>query len=207
METGYLDKNKREYELTKHVSLSMLEPLSLVMLRATGACDFEVPEAIFDMDHAGHYFRRIKSVSISMPCISGPYTSVSAKLSLVSNRYRKDTKPDNAAGTGYQDLGNDERFNYNIGTIQSIVASNAQNDSGMFELNFRDERYLPFEGTGAISIWRLELPSEIRQFDYNTISDVILHVKYTAREGGSSLKKFGKCIFKRSLGYIDPATE
>ena len=203
METGYLDKNKREYELTKHVSLSMLEPLSLVMLRATGACDFEVPEAIFDMDHAGHYFRRIKSVSISMPCISGPYTSVSAKLSLVSNRYRKDTKPDNAAGTGYEeDLGNDERFNYNIGTIQSIVASNAQNDSGMFELNFRDERYLPFEGTGAISIWRLELPSEIRQFDYNTISDVILHVKYTAREGGSSLKNLANASLKDRLATL-----
>jgi hypothetical protein len=29
---------------------------------------------------------------------------------------------------------------------QSIATSNAQNDDGMFELNFRDERYLPFEG-------------------------------------------------------------
>ena len=36
METGYLDKNKREYELTKHVSLAMLDPLALVRLRATG---------------------------------------------------------------------------------------------------------------------------------------------------------------------------
>jgi hypothetical protein len=27
----------------------------------------------------------------------------------------------------------------------------------MFELNFRDERYLPFEGAGAISTWQLEL--------------------------------------------------
>jgi hypothetical protein len=35
--------------------------------------------------------------------------------------------------------------------MQSIATSHAQNDSGMFELNFRDERYLPFEGAGAIS--------------------------------------------------------
>ncbi|MEN8251443.1 MAG: hypothetical protein ABFS32_21135, partial [Bacteroidota bacterium] len=200
METSYLDKNKREYELTKHVSLSMLDPLALVRLRATGVCDFEIPEAIYDMDHPGQYFRRIKSVSISMPCITGPYTSVSAKLSLVNNRYRKNTNPDNLATTGYlEDLGNDERFVYNIGAIQSIATSNSQNDSGIFELNFRDERYLPFEGCGAISKWRLELPKEVKQFDYNTISDVILHVKYTAREGGSSLKSLAESVLKEKL--------
>jgi hypothetical protein len=200
METSYLDKNKREYELTKHVSLALLDPLALVRLRATGVCDFDIPEALFDMDYAGHYFRRLKSVSISLPCVAGPYTSVSAKLSLVNNRYRKNVNADNIATTGYfEDPGNDERFVYNIGAIQSIAASNAQNDSGMFELNFRDERYLPFEGTGAISGWRLELPQEVRQFDYNTISDVIIHVKYTAREGGSGLKGLSNASLKERL--------
>jgi hypothetical protein len=189
METAYLDKNKREYEITKHVSLALLDPLALVKLKATGICDFEVPEALYDMDHPGQYFRRIKSVSISLPCIAGPYTSVSSRLSLIKNKYRKNTNPNNLATTGYaEDLGNDERFMYNVGAIQSIATSNAQNDGGMFELNFRDERYLPFEGTGAVSSWRLELPTDLRQFDYNTITDVVLHIKYTAREGGSGLR-------------------
>lgn len=193
METSYTDKNKREYEITRHISLCMLDPLALVRLRAAGVCDFEIPEAIYDIDHAGHYFRRIKSVSISLPCIAGPYTSVSAKLSLVKNKYRKNTNSDNLATTGYaEDPGNDERFIYNIGAIQSIAASSSQNDSGVFELNFRDERYLPFEGTGAISSWRLELPKDVRQFDYNTISDLILHMKYTSRDGGSSLKSLSE---------------
>jgi hypothetical protein len=203
METSYLDKNKREYELTKHISLAMLDPLALVRLRATGVCDFEVPEVLYDMDHPGQYFRRLKSVSISLPCIAGPYTSVSAKLSLVSNRYRKNTNPDNLATTGYsEDPGNDERFVYNVGAIQSIAVSNAQNDSGVFELNFRDERYLPFEGCGAINSWRLELPKEVRQFDYNTISDVILHVKYTAREGGSTPRGLAETSLKDRLDEI-----
>jgi len=200
METGYLDKNKREYELTKHVSLAMLDPLALIKLRAAGVCDFDIPEALYDMDHAGHYFRRIKSVSMSLPCIAGPYTSISAKLSLVSNRYRKNTNPDNIATTGYtEDPGNDERFIYNLGAIQSIAASNSQNDAGMFELNFRDERYLPFEGTGAISSWRLELPKEVRQFDYETTADVVLHIKYTAREGGSTLRSLAEASLKDRL--------
>jgi len=203
METSYLDKNKREYELTKHVSLSMLNPLALVKLRATGVCDFDIPEVLFDMDHAGQYFRRIKSISLSIPCSAGPYTSVSAKLSLVNNRYRKTTNPDNLATTGYtEDSGNDERFVYNVGSIQSIAASNSQNDSGVFELNFKDERYLPFEGTGAVSSWRLELPTTMRQFDYNTIADIIIHVKYTAREGGSALKTLANASLKNHLDVI-----
>jgi len=72
----------------------------------------------------------------------------------------------------------------------------------MFELNFRDERYLPFEGTGAISTWRLELPADVRQFNYNTISDVLLHLKYTAREGGSSLKTVASVALLESLDAI-----
>ena len=199
METSYIDKNKREYEITKNISLALLDPLALIRLRTTGICDFEVPEALFDMDFAGQYFRRLKSVSISLPCIAGPYTSVSARLSLVSNKYRKNTNP----GSQYaEDPGNDDRFNYNIGAIQSIATSNAQNDSGMFELNFRDDRYLPFEGTGAISTWRLALPTALHQFDYNTIADVILHFKYTAREGGSSLKNLADSSIKDRLADI-----
>lgn len=200
MEAGYMDRNKREYEITKHVSLALLDPLAIVRLRATGVCDFDIPEAMFDLDHAGHYFRRIKTVSISLPCIAGPYTSVSAKLSLTANKYRKTTAP----GAQYaEDPGNDSRFVYNVGAIQSIAASNGQNDSGMFELNFRDDRYLPFEGTGAVSNWRLELPKkELAQFDYDTISDVIVHLRYTAREGGSTLRSLAETSLKTRLAEI-----
>lgn len=200
METGYLDKNKREYELTKHVSLALLDPLTLVRLRSTGICDFEIPEALYDMDHSGQYFRRIKSVSVSLPCIAGPYTAVSAKLSLVNNRYRRNVN--DPANYPENIVDGDVRFIYDVGSIQSIATSNAQNDTGMFELNFKDERYLPFEGTGAISSWRLELPTEIKQFDYNTISDVIVHIKYTAREGGSVLKNAANETLKDQLVAI-----
>jgi hypothetical protein len=74
--------------------------------------------------------------------------------------------------------------------VKSIATSTGQNDSGLFELNFRDERYLPFEGAGAISTWQIELTQEprLRQFDYATISDVIMHVKYTAREDAGEFK-------------------
>jgi hypothetical protein len=57
-----------------------------------------------------------------------------------------------------------------------------QNDAGMFEFNFRDERYMPFEGAGANSEWQLSLPKAVKPFDYGTISDVILRISYTAEE-------------------------
>jgi hypothetical protein len=190
MEVAYLDQNKREYELTKHVSLVQLDPAALVKLRNTGKCIVQIPEAAFDLDHSGHYMRRHKSVSLSIPCVAGPYTSVSCKLSLISNRYRKNTsfRPGTDKEKYQEDPGNDERFVYNIGSIQSVATSSGQSDSGMFELNFRDERYLPFEGTGAIATWLIELPATFQQFDYNTISDVILHLHYTARDGGSAFR-------------------
>lgn len=37
-----------------------------------------------------------------------------------------------------------------------------------------DERYLPFEGAGAISSWQFELPAVYRQFDYSTLDDLAL---------------------------------
>jgi hypothetical protein len=48
----------------------------------------------------------------------------------------------------------DSRFVDNFSAVESIATSHAQNDSGMFELNFRDDRFLPFEGAGVISRWR-----------------------------------------------------
>jgi hypothetical protein len=82
----------------------------------------------------------------------------------------------------------DGRFVDYIGAVQSIVSSSAQNDSGMFETNLRDERFLPFEGAGAESTWKLDLPKDYRAFDYNTISDVILHIRYNARQGVEPFK-------------------
>jgi peptidoglycan hydrolase-like protein with peptidoglycan-binding domain len=185
MEVAYLEQNKREHEITKHISLDLLHPQALVALRQSGSCFFELPEAIFDIDHPGHYLRRIKSVSLSLPCVVGPYTSVSAQLTLLGNRIRRDTQVQaQYAWHGIED----PRFAHDVGGIQSIVTSTGQQDSGVFELNFRDDRYLPFEGAGVISSWRLELPKDFRQFDYNTISDAVLHVRYTARDGGETLK-------------------
>ncbi len=191
MEMAYHDLNQREYELTKQVSLLQVDPLALLQLRTTGRCTVSLPEELFDMDGPGHYFRRIKTVAVSIPCVTGPYSSVNCTLTLLKSSIRKTQNllEGEYARTGAEDT----RFSDHFGSLQSIVTSSAQNDSGLFETNLKDERYLPFENSGVISDWQLALPAnpskgEPCQFDYNTISDVILHVRYTAREAGGLVK-------------------
>jgi len=194
LEADYLDKNRREFELTKHVSLALLRPDVLIQIKTAGICpSFDLPEEIFDLDYTGHYFRRIKSVSISIPCVAGPQTTVSCTLRLLKSSIRINSDVTDINDYPRQDDDNgdpDSRFRDSRVVVSSISTSSAQNDSGMFELNFRDERYLPFEGAGAISTWNIELVQnpDFRQFDYESISDVVLHIRYTAREDPGDLK-------------------
>ncbi|WP_437943248.1 neuraminidase-like domain-containing protein [Sorangium sp. So ce281] len=186
MEVAYLERNRREFEIQKPISLAAINPAALQDLREKGACEFELPEVLFDLDHPGQYFRRIRAVRLTIPCVTGPHTSVSAKLTLLGSAIRKQStaNPTAYAYTGFDD----PRFVHDLVGIQSIATSSAQSDAGLFELNFRDERYLPFEGAGVISRWRLELPTAYPQFDHNTISDAVLQLSYTARDGGGTLK-------------------
>lgn len=198
METAYYELNQREYELTKHISLRQLDPIALLRLRNEGKCEITLPEELFDLDCPGHYFRRIKSVSVSVPCVAGPHTSVNCTLTLQRSTIR--TSSLLVDGSYPRDGEDTERFSDHFGRIESIVTSSGTNDSGMFETNLRDERYLPFEGAGAVSRWSLELPGQTRQFDYDSITDVILHLRYTAREGGVPLRDAAATHLKVQIG-------
>jgi hypothetical protein len=188
MELAYHENNRRELELTRHVSLRQLDPLALLNLRASGTCEAALPESLYDRDCPGHYMRRLKSVAVSVPAVVGPYTSLPCTLSLLRSSTRTSPLLHDGDDHPYARSGSeDDRFVDSFGSVQQIVTSGGSNDSGMFEMNLRDDRFLPFEGAGAVSAWRIDLPKSLRPFDYSTISDVILHVRYTARQGGDAL--------------------
>jgi hypothetical protein len=184
MEKAYLDSDRREYELTKHISLALHDPLALLQLLREGRCHFSLPESLFDQDYPGHFFRRIKGVLISIPSVTGPYGGVHAKLTLTSSQIRRRaTVSPEGDGAGIL---------LDPVAVQSIVTSSGQNDSGMFQLDFRSDRYVPFEGAGACSSWHLELNPLDNEFDTRTISDVVVHLQYTAREGGELLRSVAR---------------
>jgi Tc toxin complex TcA C-terminal TcB-binding domain/Neuraminidase-like domain len=186
LEAAYQENRGYDYEISKHISIRQLNPLALLSLKENGFCEFSLPEYIFDMDYPGHYKRRIKAITLSVPCIAGPYTGLNATLRLLDHTFRNSAL---ATTNNYPEKTDedDDRFMKFMVPLSAIAASSGQNDSGMFELNFKDERYLPFEGAGVISKWRLELPA-FQQFDYNTITDIIMSVRYTAADGGDRLK-------------------
>jgi hypothetical protein len=217
METEYLECNRREYELTKHISLALHFPLQFLRLKITGCCEIEIPEWMFDMDYPGHYMRRIKNVSLTIPCVTGPYTGVHCRLTLLSSQTRVDPSlscpvtacchenPLNPCGCShelhehYETGRGDSRVVKHYGAREAIATSSGQNDSGLFELNFHDERHLPFEFQGAVSCWRIEIPPENNYFDMDSLSDVILHKNYTSREGGISLRDAAHAFARNKL--------
>lgn len=183
---AYLDNDKRELELTRHVSLAQLHPVALVALKITGTTTVAIPEWLFDLDGPGLYMRRIKMVSLSIPGVVSPYTSLNCTLTLQRSSVR--TSPALANNAYARDTTTtDQRFVDYYGNTDIEVTSSGDNDSGMFEPNLNDQRFLPFEGAGAISTWTLSLPGPLRTVDYMTISDVILHLRYAARPCGSAL--------------------
>jgi ssRNA-specific RNase YbeY (16S rRNA maturation enzyme) len=210
MEKAYFDENVRERELTKHFSLRMHFPEKFLELKATGRCEIEVPEWMFDLDYPGQYMRRIRSVSLTIPCVTGPYTGVHCRMTLLSSITRIDprlTPPasgcccDCAPREGYEGCAHDPRLVHVYGAREAIATSSGQNDSGLFELNFHDERYLPFEFQGAISRWRIELPRKNNYIPMDTLTDLVMHFNYTSREGGEMLRQVaGKAAEKHLPG-------
>jgi hypothetical protein len=155
IETNWMEADKRRLELTKEVALSRIAPEALLQLRHGLAASFALTEELFDRDYPGHTDRRIKTVSLSIPCVAGPYTGVHATLRLAG-----DSAP-----------------------VSAIATSTGRDDSGMFQLDLRDERYLPFEGARVASSWTLEMPQEDNAFDLRSIADVVMRLSFTARLG------------------------
>jgi hypothetical protein len=128
--------------------------------------------------------------------VTGPYEGVNCTLTQLNSSIRH---ANTLSGNRYARKEEDTRFSDSFGIIQSIVTSGGQNDSGLFEANLRDERYLPFEGQGAIGTWRIQLPTQFKSFDYDTISDVVLHLRYTARDGGEPLRQHAAAELSAAL--------
>ncbi|KAI1746597.1 hypothetical protein F4782DRAFT_544998 [Xylaria castorea] len=158
-----------------------INPMTLLRLRLMGNAAFSLGEILYDADYPGHYIRRIRGIAISIPAVVGPYTGANATLTLLRHKYdRSDFRTDYVP-------------------ITTATISLGSHDSGMFEFTFSGPRYMPFEGAGAISTWRLDRPIEVRRFDYETISDVVMHVGYTASNGSGCLQAAANVESRRCI--------
>lgn len=209
MEKAYLDENVREYELTKHFSLRLHFPKEFLQLKLTGHCEIEIPEWMYDLDYPGHYMRRIKSVSLTIPCVTSAFTGVHCRATLLSSKTRIDPRLEApstgcccecGSDDGYDACCHDPRIVHMYGAQETIATSTGQNDSGLFELNLRDERYLPWELHGAACRLRIEMSQENNFFPIEeTMTDLLIAVNHTTREGGEMLRRAANRSAQRHL--------
>ncbi|NII54896.1 hypothetical protein FHS47_002225 [Lutibacter sp. SG786] len=105
--------------------------------------------------------RRIKQISVSLPAILGAYQDVQAVLSYAGG------------GNEVPPRG-----------CEAIAISHGVNDNGLFQLDFNEGKYLPFEGVPISARLALSFPHAMGKQKnlLNSLNDVILHVAYTIRQ-------------------------
>ena len=211
MDVAFRKGDTRRLEIEKSISLALLAPDQLLALKTTGKCSFSFPETLFDYDYPGQYARKIKTISVSVPVVLGPYQTIKAVLMQTKNSVVTDpsidavnyllglttTKP----ATGLRE---------NWATNQRIAISRGVDDSGLFVLDFQDPRYLPFENTGIVSDWTLSMPLETNRFDFEQISDIIISVKYSALYDGNLETNVKQSLSQAPLDggvYVDGAMQ
>ncbi|NUR90360.1 MAG: hypothetical protein HOY71_40315, partial [Nonomuraea sp.] len=204
---AYVESDARGLEITKKVSLLALDPLAALNLRTTGRCEFALTEPLFDRDFPGHYRRRIRTLSVSFEGAESPI-GLNATLTQLDSKLV--LSPDPKAVKFLIDpkgpMPGTLRANWRAG--QQIALSDLEeykDNNGLFELRFDDDRYLPFEGTGAVSRWRLELSGG----GAPALRDVTITVKYAAEQGGELFANAVRGMLKpyASARFVDVAAE
>ncbi|MGP5331231.1 Tc toxin subunit A-related protein [Pseudomonas helleri] len=192
MENAYLQWDRRALEVRKTVSLLSLSPslitdiqTALTQKASTLARRHEEPSKVTvtlkdegliltfdlkDMNIANDYpdrlgaRRLLKALSVSLPALLGPYQDVQALLSYSGNEPIADG-------------------------CTAVAISHGLNDNGLFQLDFNDGKYLPFEGIPVKdAAFSLMFPNAAEQANtpnqqamLMSLNDIILHINYTIR--------------------------
>ena len=207
IENAYLQANERRLCIKKTVSLkgTKTDPqwLDIIKGLATKPLEFELKSADFDRNYPGHFLRQLKHVSVSFVLGSGADATledVSAILTQTHSSTLVEADPDGAKFLYGRTPTPPTCVKHNLRANQQIALSTSKSDDGLgfgqadwaYELMFHDGRYLPFEGTGAISRWQLSFPdgdfvkSLLSSNGSSTlVKNIQVHVVYSAVDGGA----------------------
>lgn len=208
MDQAYLTRHERKLEIVHTVSLKqwITEHLGeakwqamLAELRAKGRLMFSFAERDFAERYPGHFLRQIHDVSVSLPAVVGPYQDVCATLTQTGSAFSTAADIEAVKYLIDRQHGSAGHVKSNLRAAQQVALSSGFDDGGLFVLNFGDERYLPFEGTGAVSHWELTFPNPTRAEQAGllaNLTDVIVRLRYTARDGGTAFARQVEGILK-----------
>ena len=80
MEQAYLKEDKHKMEVAQSFSLRLTNPQQLLTLQQTGRCQIALSKVLFDLVYPGQYNRRLRSVTVTIPSVTGPYTNTMQRL-------------------------------------------------------------------------------------------------------------------------------
>ncbi|MCO6477406.1 MAG: hypothetical protein J5I94_12325 [Phaeodactylibacter sp.] len=206
MEQAFIQSGGRRLEISKNISMLELDPIAFLELKTKGVCEFSLSEALFDYDFQGHYCRQIKTISLSFDAAEGE--TVNATLTQLNHKtiLEPDPKAVKFLLQPKDKMPLSIRADWKAN--RQIVLSHVdefEKGNGMFELRLDDERYLPFEGAGAVSTWRLELNGKKGSYNLKDVLDVVVNIKYTALQGGEKFANAVKGLLKpyQASRYFD----
>jgi hypothetical protein len=187
LEAAFIATDARRLEITRRIALIELDPIAFLKLKTEGACEFDFGEALFDEDFPGHYCRQVKTIAVEIDLGAG--VAVNATLTQLTSRVvmEPDTKAVAFLLEPKETPPSSIRQNWKA--MQQVALSHhaeGEPNNGLFELRFDNDRYLPFEGTGAVSRWRLELGGRPGTYDLRQLSRATITLKYTALQGGTA---------------------
>jgi len=134
---------------------------------------FQHPRVLLRSVLPGQYCRKIKAVRLTIPCVAGPLANIGATLTLTAAicvSSRRWMRP---------------AWFRSSSIIASSLRPAPRRTIPAFSNSTSATSATCRSRAGAISSWKVELPSGFRQFDYQTISDVIVHISYTAQQDDS----------------------
>lgn len=213
METAYLQSNERRMNIRKTFSLRDRLAIKddkawVAKLKTLGTTplNVELKASDFDKSYPGHYLRQLKHVSVTFKLASDTGEDLQDICAVLTQSSSSTLVSADIEGA---------MFLYGKGTLtpsiksnlraqQQIALSSTVADDGrgigkeewLCTLMFDDGRFLPFEGTGAISNWTLSFPDkdQVARFyskEKDTsaqtplVTDILIHIVYTALDGGS----------------------
>lgn len=207
VDSAYLRRNERRILVERDISLAGLKGGDDVQALRQGLSGkgfvFSLPSLLFDQDYPGHYLRQIQHVSVTlvlkgMDAIDST-CHVPALLTQISSTILTEADTEALERLYKPDTGAHDSLRTSVRANQQTAVSTRTADvlaadgyGVLASLLFGDGRLLPFEGTGAISTWRLELPGSKTGWETvlgegaSRLTDVIFRVKYTARDGGAA---------------------
>jgi hypothetical protein len=160
--------DRRRLQIRKSMSLATLYPMEFQRFRESGVFLFPTPMELFDRDFPGHYMRLVRQVRTSVIALTPPTEGIRATLSSLGLS-RVVIGPETGQETVLQRA------------PESVALSSGFEATGTIDLEpEKGELLLPFEGIGVDTRWELRMPKPANPFNYDTITDVLFTVDYTA---------------------------